>query len=257
MLTKVFDQQYVPRVPGSPEIPARAAYTVCQPTYPSARWVYSCSRINLPNGRNSLRTGGFSIPPGGQLVIIYDPSGAIDPLTGGVRVLDAYIQICTSTYTPGPPGPPACTNYPEQVFVPAVVEVPAHIRQVLHQGWDAGANSVESHAGSCEASFVMNTVIGVYVGFTASLGQVNNFNRYTHALHFFVRSGRASFRVVEGTVARSRVFNYMPGDAFKIRRVRGRVSYWHGSVKIHESADPSTGTIHVGTSLYSSGDAVP
>lgn len=247
MLTKVFQRTYIPAVPAQPEVPYRPAFTVCQQTPAPGHWETVCTRMEIP------ANGSIKIPPGGELITVFDPSGAIDPLTGQVKVVDVYILVCSSKWVvDGPPGPTVCTSYPEQPHVPATPDVPARVEVSALIGWDAGANSVVSHSGDCVCTFNMDRVVGAVCGFTTDLDAVADTERLTHALYF----NRNRFQVIESGVARTSEAGYAPGDEFQILRSGGNVSYFHEGALVYMSRRASVGEIHVGGSLYASGDTI-
>lgn len=250
MLTKAFARAFIPAVIGSPEIPARPEYTVCQPPA-GGSWQTVCERIEIP------RNGGIVIPPGGRVVTVYDPTGAIDPLTGQVKVIDVYIEVCASQWVPAPAGDPVCTTYPAQPYVPEVPDRPARWEISPVVGWDAGANSVITHDADCELKWTMNRVVGAYVGLTEAREEVPAYDRLTHAFYFHQRSGVPYFRITELGQARSHDTQYAPGDEFAVRRVGTFVTYWHNGTKVQDSPRPSTGEVSAGCALYASGDALP
>lgn len=247
MLTKGYQRSYIPAVPGSAAIPYRAPYTVCQAQPAPGQWVYTCTRMELPDH------GAVLIPPGGQVVYVYDPSGAHDPLTGQPIVIDVYIQVCTSTWkVTGKPGPPICTTYPAQLYVPAVPAKPARVDVTPIQAWDAGANSVTSLDGDCVCTFTMGRVAGVVVGLTQDLGNVPDYARMSHALYFH----GPHFNVMEYGATKSSAFEYAAGDEFKIQRANGEVTYTHNGRRVYTSRAESTGAVNVGSALYASGDYI-
>lgn len=251
MLTRDFERVFEPGVPARDMVPPQPEMTVCQPP-PEGSWVHSCERIDVPANSSE------AIPPGGTMVVVYDPTGEIDPLTGQVRVIDAYIQVCSSRWVPAPnAGGPVCTTYPAVPYQPAVPYKPPRWSYHVALGWDAGANSVQSYLGDCEAKWDMGKVVGVQVGLTIDRAAVPSTERLTHALFFHQRNSVPHFRIMEGGVSRSGDFPYAEGDEFAIRRAQGAVSYWHNGVEVQESGVASYGRVLVGTALYASGDALP
>lgn len=247
MLVKDFERSYIPAVAGTPEIPFRAAYTACHQLPAPGHWETRCTRMEMPT------SGGVQIPPNGELIIVRDPNGAIDPITGEVRVIDVYIRVCTSLWVAdGPPGASVCTTHPEQPFVPAVPSQPAKVETRVHTGWNAGANSVEAQAGDCACIFDMAKVVGAVCGFTSELEEVTSIDRFTHALYF--HGGKV--QVLERGVARTLDAAYQTGDTFEIRRVGGKVTYLHKRKPMYASRLVSTGPVHVGGALYASSDTI-
>ncbi len=247
MLTKDFQRSYHPAVAGTPEIPFRPAYTTCTQAAAPGHWETKCSRIDVP------ADGGIRIPPNGQLVVVRDPSGAIDPVTGEVKVIDAYIRVCTTVWlNDGPSGPSICTTFPEQAFVPARPGTPGRVETVASLGWDSGANSVQAEEGDCVCTFNMVRVVGAVCGFTAELEDVTDLSRYSHALYF--HGGK--FQVMENGRARTADKPYLPGDEFKIQRATGVVTYLHAGRPVYISHLASEGAINVGGSLFASSDTI-
>lgn len=235
MLSKVFQRSYIPPVPARAEVPYRPAFTVCQPTPAPGHWEVVCIRVT-----NTTR---IVLPPGAKWTPVYDERGG----------MTNEIYICVSTWKPtGPPGPTVCTTYPAQPHVPAVPARAGRTEITSLIGWNAGANSVVSHAGDCVCTFNMDRVVGAVCGFTADLDDVADIERLTHAFHF--TAGR--FQVVESGEARTIEASYRPGDEFKIQRAGGEVSYLHAGALVYTSRIHSVGEIHVGSALYASGDTV-
>lgn len=241
MLTKDYRRTPIPPVPGSPEIPARAAYTVCQQKPAPGRWVETCVRWDPPVPAGG---GAVLIPPGAQLITYGSPE---------LGTYGWYFLVCTSKWvTTGKPGPTVCTSYPAQPYVPAVPPSPARVEMTPYLEWNAGANSVDSQPGACACTFTMGRVGGVVIGLTASLEDVAPVDRLTHALYF--HGGR--YQVLESGSAKTSDATYAPGDEFQIRRYGGKVTYLHGGRQVYESRVASTGDIHVGTAMYLSGDSI-
>ena len=247
MLTKDFERTYIPGVVGTPEIPYRAAYTVCHQPPAPGHWETRCTRLEVPNA------SGIRIPPNGELVTVRDPNGAIDPLTGEVKIIDVYIRVCTSVWvTDGPPGPTVCTTFPEQPYVPATPSRPAKVETTMLLGWNAGANSVQSHDGDCACTFNMDRVTGAICGFTAELDDVASTARFSHAIYF--HGGK--YQVVERGIARTPEAPYQAGDEFRIQRTNGVVTYIHERKRVLVSRVLSAGAIYVGGALFASSDTI-
>jgi hypothetical protein len=238
MLTKPLAGRFIP---GSPEIPYRAAVTHCGPTPAPGYWQMVCDGIWLPNG--------YQCPYNGANVPGHDHSK--DP----IRYV--FVQtVCRSEFVQtGPVGPVVCTTYPEQQFVAAV---PPHVETYQHLGWNAGANSIEEQAGDFIMRDTMGQVVGVTWGIAETRDDVEDPNRLTHAFLFGqTTAGNPRFAIVESG---STVVPYQPyslDDEFSIRRVAGVVTYLHGDQVIYRSTTRSTGTVMVGSSIYASGDQIP
>lgn len=235
MLTKLFTQVFRPAVP---EVPYVAAHTVCEPQPAPGHWAWVCTDYPLPEGDT-----GTSLPPGATLV--YDTAGH---LTG--------YRVCASTWVAdGVPAEPVCTTYPEQAHVAAQA---AYSEAVSNDGWNAGANSVDSQAGGCELAWTQGEVVGEVLGITSDLEDVSDYTRISHGFYFtHAVGGGPRFRVMESGAARTAEAAYVPGDTFKVLRVGGSVTYWHNDVQVHASSVVSTGTVNAGVSLYASGDQAP
>lgn len=244
-LIKDYGREIIPGQPGSPGSPAQPERTVCSTPAAPGYWTQTCKRVEIGNG--------VAIPPGGELVVVYDPNGTIDPKTGQVKVIDSYIRVCTSTWvSTGPAGPVSCVTYPAQPAVPPQPARPSVVRHYQVLAWNAGANSVVTQEGDCVCTFTMKRVVGVVVGLTAQRENVTDYQRLTHALYF--HSGR--FNVMERGTVKSDAFAYANGDEFKIQRVRNEVTYIHNGKRVYTSRLPSSGEVSVGCALYASGDAI-
>lgn len=237
MLRKAFERV---RVPGSPEVAAQEGGYFCYSQPAPGHWEMQCSNIDIPIGTS------IQLPPNTFITYTRDAEGNIIKIT-------AY--VCVSCWvTTGPAGPTTCTTYPPVAYQPAI---PSRIESRPIIGWDAGANSVTSRGGNCEAKWTMGTVVGCYIGFTDQLDDVTLIDRYSHAIYFHQNNGRPVFRLVEFGEAKSADIPYVADDEFRIRRVEGVVTYWHAGVVIYTSSEISSGSINVGSTLYASGDTIP
>lgn len=237
MLRKSFERVFTP---GSPEQPAIEGGYYCYAQPPPGHWEVRCSEVEYP------ANGSLPVPPGTVITVVRDAEGNI------VRI---YATICASVWVvDGPAGPTSCTTVEPREYRPAVR---ARLDFLPVAGWDGGANSVQERAGDCETVFTVGLIVGGYVGFTASLADVADTARYTHAIYFHQLSGRPVFRIVESGQTVSHDTEYSLGDEFTIRRVGGHVTYWKGDQKVHDSIESSAGTLNVGSTLYLSGDTIP
>lgn len=238
MLRKVFDRLFTPGTPGVTGSPG-GQYCYAAPA--SGSWQMQTHYIKLypVNGR-------VETPPGTVgTTVVYLPTGQIDYVLA---------TVVTSVWVPGEgAGAPACVTYPPVEAVPAV---PARTQLTPLLGWDGGANSVVSQTDNCVATWTMDLVVGVYMGLTTALDTLAP-SRYTHAFYFHQTAGRAVFRVRESAVDKTGDAFYTPGDEFRIRRMGGKVEYFHNGAVVYASETPSAGEVYLGTSLYASGDAVP
>ena len=240
MLTKAIERVFVPAVP---EVPASPGGNYCYTPPASGYWeqsvqtltLYPDSGIQVPSGQNVI-----------SVVPVYKPDGTVEKF---------IVTLWVSTWIQeGPNADPVCTYYAPQEYVQGSA---ARIEQRIGLGWDAGANSLQSQPGDCEAVWEMAMVVGAYIGLTASLEEVTSTDRFTHAFYFHQSAGRMLYKIKDGGVAVSNDTEYATGTEFKIRRVAGVVTYWVGGALIHTSSIASIGEVHVGTALYASGDAVP
>ena len=250
-LTKVFGSNYIPAVVGRPAVPGTPARTVCTPKPAPGEWRYVCTRT--PVSSQSISDGATLIPPGGQLVIEYDPNGAIDPVTGQVKVIGMYIEVCTSRWvTTGPAGPPVCVSYPAIPAQPEIPSSPARVETVPIREWDAGADSVVTQAGDCIVTFSMGMVSGVVVGLEHIDSYTVGKERALYGLYF---AGR-QFQVIESGITRTTPENFTSGDQFEILRYEGRIMYRHNGRLVFTSYTIDNEELQVCTSLYASGDYI-
>lgn len=256
MLTKDFHREFIPGTPGRPEVPAREAYTVCLDP-PQGEWqefeqyVYFTPDVML---RIPGRTAGPFGPI--QLEVNYR-----NPYTGQMYPQNTwvlYIIIYHTVWVPfANPGPPICTTYPAQPYVPAVPPVPPHWEMTPRIGWDAGANSRHTQNADCELRFESTEVAGAYIGLTYDHEDVTDPWRIAHGFYFRLRGGQPHVSVVEHLATRSNAIPYTPGTEFAVRRAGGVVSYWMGATELYVSSEPSHGEVSVGCCLYASGDTLP
>lgn len=258
MLTKDFQRVFIPGRPGSPEVPGRPETTVCYDP-PQGEWVQKVSTVYFdPSESTRMQLPGSVSGPFGPVVLTAD---YYNPYTGttyraGTSVM--YVLVTYSEWVPySNPGDPICTTYPAVEYQPAVPAVPARWETRPNIGWDAGANSVQTHSGDCEAKWTMGMVVGAHIGLTDDREDVTSPERLSHAFYFHQRAGVPQFRVVESGSARSSDRPYTPGDEFAIRRARGVVSYWYNGEKLQDSFETSEGEVSVGCAIYMSGDVLP
>ncbi|HEY1034567.1 MAG TPA: hypothetical protein VGE09_06260 [Pseudoxanthomonas sp.] len=239
MLSKPLASEFVP---GTPEVPARAAFTECSPTPAPGYWETTCAGVYLPVGYQCTN-GGVTSPS-------HDHS--TDP------VIYRFVETgpCRSRFVQtGPPGPVVCTSYPAQQHVPA--RAPRWERHPDF-GWNAGGNSVAQQVGDFLIRDTMGLVTGVAWGITQTRENVTNPARITHGFMFTqTAGGQPRFAVVESGKTVLSAQAYAIDDLFAIRRIGGRVQYEHEDVVIYRSQKPSIGAALVGSSLYASGDQIP
>lgn len=148
-----------------------------------------------------------------------------------------------------------CVTYPE---IEAAPSRPPTRLETNNLGWNAGANSIQELDGNVRVAFDIGHVVGVALGFVGGRGHVEDYKRLTHAFFFTQNdNGEAIYRVMELGVARTAAAAYVPNTTqFEIRRAQGAVSYWVDGTVVYRSRSASSGTILVGTSMYSTGDSV-
>lgn len=229
-------------VPGTLEVPARAAYSECSPSAAPGYWETTCEGVYLPVGYQCTN-GGLTTPA-------HDHS--TDP------VIYRFIETgpCRSRWVQtGPPGPVVCTHYPAQEHVPAR---PPRIERRADFSWNAGGNSVAQQSGDFIIRDTMGAVAGVVWGITQTRDNVTNPARITHGFMFTqTTSGEPRFAIVESGTTVVPAHAYAIGDLFEIRRVAGHVQYEREGAVVYRSRKPSTGAALVGSSLYASGDTIP
>lgn len=259
MLTKDFQREFIPGRPGRPEVPAQPETTVCYDP-PQGEWVRREEVVYYPLNLDIWRFGfpGSAAGPFGPIRLRHAYYNRALRMWLYETALVWYVIIPYYEWVPySNPGDPICTTYPAVEYQPAVPTVPARWETKPRVGWDAGANSVQTHSGDCEAKWTMGMVVGAYIGLTDDRENVTSPERLTHAFYFHQRAGVPQFRVVESGSARSSDRPYTPGDEFAIRRVRGGVSYWYNGEKLQDSSETSEGEVSVGCAIYMSGDVLP
>lgn len=119
-------------------------------------------------------------------------------------------------------------------------------------GWNAGARSVVQCVGDCLATFsVTAPALGVVCGFN-TLKTGPDFRGIQHALYF----SRAGVAVMESSTVKTAPTPFASSDVFTLRRVGGVVQYLRNAVLFYTSSTPSTGTVFLDASFYSSGDQI-
>lgn len=236
--------------PGTPEVPARPARTVCVPSEASGTWVWTCRRIDYVPGQS------IAIPPGGELIVVYGDE--IDPITGELIVVDTYIRVCGSEWVPSgrTPTAPVCTDYPATPYQPAV---PARYESTPTFEWNAGANSITELDGDVVVTVTgQNAAVGIVVGLAddRELPQ-GQYERISHGFYFHTNtSGHLLYDIIESGSIRTGGGTYTSTTVFELLRVGGVVTYLVDGALRRTSSTSSSGVVFVGTSLYATGDTI-
>jgi hypothetical protein len=124
-------------------------------------------------------------------------------------------------------------------------------------GWNAGARSLKTCVGDCQAEFsVPNSVAGVCIGL-ATTDSGADFREIQYGLLFQGTAGGPRVYVYESGVQKFSGGVYASDDRFCIRRTGSIVKYLKNGVVIYTSLVPSNGQpVMLDTSLYAAGDSV-
>lgn len=140
--------------------------------------------------------------------------------------------------------------------IPGVAPVPPTAAQTLidnNVGWNAGAISALGLSG--DGGFlwkVGKTSSGAVVGFAAANEGVG----LSDIKHGFYYTSSAGLKVIEAGVTKTPRLDYSEGDALRVIRLGGVVTYWINDASVYTSITSSTGWKYLDVSLYSAGDYV-
>lgn len=217
-------------VAGVPYAPARPGYTTTTTEHVcSLEWVTVGART----------PGLVKIIDGSTGKITYEYDQGSPGTTSLVRVCR---DVTTTTSYPGVPERPA---------QPPVAYRPPSVKQNFNLGWNSGARSVKTIAGSGFAEFTVPQSVGVVIGLNGEdLG--TSYVEITHGLYF---AGR-TFRVYESGVEKFYGGTFATSDVFRISREGKKVRYLRNGTEFYTSSAPSEGVVFLDTSMYSGGDTV-
>ena len=217
-------------IEGTPYQPARPAYTVTTTEY-------VCSLEWVTEGARS--PGAVKVIDGSTGKITYEYDRGSPGTTSLKRVCR---DVTTTTHYPAVPERPA---------QPPVAARPPSVTQDFNLGWNSGARSVKTIAGSGFAEFTVPQSVGVVIGFNSDdLG--TSYVEITHGLYF---AGR-TFRVYESGVEKFYGGTFATSDVFRISREGKKVRYLRNGTEFYTSSTPSEGVVFLDTSMYSGGDTV-
>ncbi len=155
-------------------------------------------------------------------------------------------------------GVTALIGFPGCAAIPAV---PAVNSYDYHEGWNAGANSIENIDGDVHTVFMVDIGVAGAVGFCPyPRVDVTSKENLTHAFYFDKGpGGDARYQIMErGRIVRG-ALPYDPSvDEFEITRegTDGRVTYSVNDTVVFTSSAGVFGPLVVGTALYRGGDAI-
>lgn len=140
----------------------------------------------------------------------------------------------------------------------AVPVVPAVETVDVHEGWNAGANSVDRLDGDLRTVFQVDIAAAGAVGFAASRADVGRFDSLSHAFYFDSDSAAGTRRVACMEFGRwmDAPTAYERDAEFELRRVAGQVAFSINGRRVYVSPNLSTGPVLVGAALYRAQDRV-
>lgn len=176
------------------------------------------------------------------------PHGTLTPY--GAPFTDP--PLCT---TGGPCGVTMLAGFPGR---PAIPGIPPTITTDYHEGWNAGANSVEELDGDLRTLFQPQIEVALACGFGHNRTDVTSFANLTHAFYFDRGDdGAARAWVMENGIIVAGPF--VPDVFMEIRRESNVITYRTGDVlftTLHVSASLSFGPLRVGSAFYRAGDGI-
>lgn len=140
----------------------------------------------------------------------------------------------------------------------AVPAVPDREIVDAHEGWNAGANSVDRLDGNVRTAFQVDIAAAGAVGFAIERPDVGRFESLSHGFYFDTDplDGLRRVACMEYGRLMSAPVPYAREDEFELRRVDGRVSFQINGQGIYHSPNLSVGPVIVGAALYRAQDRV-
>lgn len=168
------------------------------------------------------------------------------------QIVVVYETVCTLVEVPVYAY--QCVYVP---YSPAVEAAPARTVTIPRLGWDAGAQSTMAEAGNCELEFSIDPPMGVYIGLTASGGDVTDVSRFRYAVYLYQANYAPQYVLIVDGGAVTAAEPFDSTTVFKIQRIGTTVTFLVDDTPVHVEEDADTDTLSAGTSVYASGDAVP
>lgn len=294
-LTKIGTVTTLPGTPAYPPVPAIGFHLFATPSPRSTAFRQKGSFPNRPEHFRQWSQLDASPPDGwygpidhmtfvrfpGVRVIGngYPDPGHSGPIQGEFQVptLTGMHREVRDYYREGPRGlwiprdgtytdPPGCqTGGPCRVVMlsgfpgrGALAAVPAEDIVDRHEGWNAGANSVDRLDGNVRTAFQVDIAAAGAVGFAYERADVGRFDTLTHAFYFDTDPVEGFRRVACMELGRlmSVPMPYVRADEFELKRVDGCVAFSINGERVYDSPNLSIGTVLVGAALYRAQDRV-
>lgn len=209
----------------------------------------------------------------------YPDPGHNGPISGVFEVptFDGVHRETRNYYREGPRGlwiprdgtytdPPGCqtggpcrvvmlSGFPGRTAVPAIPDVET---VDAHEGWNAGANSVDRLDGDVRTAFQVDIAAAGAVGFASERVEVGRFDTLSHAFYFDADPVDGMRRVTCMEFGRwmTPPTLYDRHDEFELRRVEGRVAFAVNGMSMYHSPNLSIGPVIVGAALFRAQDRV-
>lgn len=208
-----------------------------------------------------LMPNGYPVAPSDAIIDGYFDTQSD---TGPLRVWRKYQQNSTGIWKPIDFQDPAyhqtlngivmLSNFPGRRFTPYR---PARYGYDYYDGWNAGANSIQSFDGDLRTVFQVDTLYGVAVGlYGGTREDVGDYKTLPYAVYAFsVSTGLAVYIMERGDVVAG-PFPAAGDAAFEIRRVNGSVRFSIAGQVVYTSPNLSYGPMRVGTSITHGGEGV-
>lgn len=147
------------------------------------------------------------------------------------------------------------SGFPGREAVPGVPDV---VTVDTHDGWNAGANSVDRLDGDLRTLFQVDIAAAGAVGFAFERPDVGRFDLLSHAFYFDTDPFDGSRRVACMEFGRwmTPPAAYTRDDEFELRRVNGLVAFSINGTGVYDSPNLSTGPVMVGAALFRAEDRV-
>lgn len=222
----------IPADPGRPYIPPRirqVTETMCSygPDY-AALAALGIVRTQVIDRQTGQLVWMWQAPPG--------VSGSLIPYTYSCETVTYSVAVPEQSYVPPTPGVPATA---------------AKVIQDFRLGWNARARSIRAYPGAVLAEFkVPRTATGMVVGLNTAYSP----SGYAD-IRFAFYIGHGLARVMEGGVQKASLGAYADEAVFKLRRLRGKVTYYINDVQVWES-DNSAEPFFLDAAIYVGGDTV-
>ncbi|MGO1073572.1 hypothetical protein [Lysobacter sp. CA199] len=147
------------------------------------------------------------------------------------------------------------SNFPGRDAVPGVPDIET---VDTHDGWNAGANSVDRLDGDLRTVFQVDIAAAGAVGFAFERPDAGLYTSLSHAFYFDTDPLDGTRRVACMEFGRwmTTPTTYTRGDEFELRRQSGLVAFSINGESVYVSPNLSTGPVIVGAALFRAQDRV-